>query len=66
MNGSQALAVGIQCFDCRNELIDGIFECLQGLIQVAELFEGLALENINATKIIDQFVLEFLLAVDVD
>ena len=63
MEGSRALDVGFQCFDCRNELIDKIFECLQGLIQVAELLECFLSENMNASKVIDQFVLP---AVDVE
>ena len=66
MEGSHALDVRFQCFDCWIELIDKIFEYLQGLIQVAELLECLASKNMNASKVVDQFVLEFLPAVDVD
>ena len=33
---------------------------------MAELLECFALENMNASQVIDQFVLEFLPAVDVD
>ena len=66
MEGSHTLDLRFQLFDCRNNLIDEVFECLQGLIQVAELLECFASENVNARKVVDQFVLEFLPAVDVD
>ena len=66
MEGNRALDVRFQRFDCRNKLIDEIFKCLQVLIQLAELLERFASKNMNASKVDDQFVLEFLPAVDVD
>ena len=47
-------------------MFDEFLEPLQGWIYVVKLLECFASENMDASKIVDQFVLELLRAVDVD
>ena len=66
MEGCHAFDVGLQSVDCRDKLFNKFSDCLQGLIQLTELFEGITSENMNVAKVTDKFFLEILPVVNVD